>query len=814
MRLEHSLKSHEFARRIPVLAGLVLFCFATITYAQNPPAVMSTGNSGSAARVAALPGTPSGTPSGQLLLDRRAPIIKFDPTLKSNERNIVELSETDDARNARPVSSNVFQQSLPAAVVPNAETNYSTASPYQLREINQSNTPLRAIPVSSTKSAQIVQANEELRLRAPKVSRIPVPQSAPTTESGGLASTETLRTSDKPLGPPSLLPQRLEVPSLESEAMPELPPLLSDESRPTPELEALPSFNASELGTGNSAPQTSSENLKSEAGTSAGSIHFGDNNSQVSVPLNTMTPLQTPAPAAQPVPSIPKTTNHQFTSPTSEPISQNSALNKKASSAPSSLSRNAPAGIERLRMQTPRIQVSLNGPKELAVGSPQSYNVVVRNDDKINLGGLILRLDIPPGVATQSLPASHGKGEIEQAQDGTTMLTWSFENLEGGAEATLPLQVIAESPRNFAVAMEWTLLPISGSAGIEVLTPMLELALEGPNEVNFSEPNVFRLHIRNRGNAEASDVTVKLAAEHFGSSTTQIGRIAAGDQQTVDVELVFNEPGNIVIAAEASTAGNVAAASQVGVLVRQSVLEAMLEAPERAYHSAQVPYILTLKNSGDAIARNAKAVVTLPPDCTPSSLPPQAKIQNGNIVFDLNQIRPGQNAELPFSLAFAREGENQVSVHCVASTGAPVQCTAVTSVKAVTDLKLVVTDPVAPAPVNGEVEYELKVVNRGSKAAEQVSVVALFSKDIEPTRAEGHRSQIVTGQVRFQPINRIEPGQTVTLRVFAQASAAGTHRFRAEIRTSEPEVKLVQEQSTEYMESIRRTATSPGTVIR
>ncbi|MFO0942694.1 MAG: hypothetical protein U0930_18305, partial [Pirellulales bacterium] len=103
---------------------------------------------------------------------------------------------------------------------------------------------------------------------------------------------------------------------------------------------------------------------------------------------------------------------------------------------------------------------------------------------------------------------------------------------------------------------------------------------------------------------------------------------------------------------------------------------------------------------------------------------------------------------------------------------------------------------------------------RGSKAAEQVSVTALFSKDIEPTRAEGQRSQILTGQVRFQPITRVEPGQTITLRVFAQAAAAGMHRFRAEVRTAEADVKLVQEQSTEYMESVRRTASSPSNVIR
>lgn len=465
-------------------------------------------------------------------------------------------------------------------------------------------------------------------------------------------------------------------------------------------------------------------------------------------------------------------------------------------------------------MQSPRLQVALNGPPELSIGEAQTYTVTVHNEDKINLGGIILRLDIPPGVIAQPQKATHGQAEIERAADGTTMLTWSFENLEGNSDANLPLQVIAQVSRNFAVAMEWTILPMSANAGIDVLTPQLELALEGPSEVNFSEANVYRLHIRNRGNADAQNVAVKLSAQHFGSSATQIEKIAAGAQQTVDVELVFNEPGNITISAEASAAGNVASAAQVGVRVRQSVLEAALEAPEVVYHSSPTPYVLRVRNMGDAVAKTAKAVITLPADCTAQSLPPEATLQNGSIVWEFNQLRPGAISELAFKLSFAREGDNRVSVHCTSNSGAPVQCAAVTLVKAVSDLKLYVTDPVAPAPVNGEVEYELKLVNRGSKAAEQVSVVALFSKDIEPIRAEGQRSQILTGQVRFQPITRVEPGQTVTLRVFAQASAAGMHRFRAEVRTAEADVKLVQEQSTEYMESIRRTASSPSNVIR
>ncbi len=804
--------------------------------------VISTGSNGAKARISSQPTAP-------ILLDRNPSVSS-----RSEQSGRLELgnppdAESDSAGKVRPISSNFLQQTLPTAAQPSAPADYSTSSPYQLRSIGATaksgSEPLRVTPVSTASRVDLTSASssssEDLKANAPKVSRKPVPQSTqgkPNSTVGGQPSTSLeqpgrLGPSSEPKqlddtsDPPALQPSKRITPALPTKSQTELtlPGNAADIPVPTlPSLGSVPQLG-NEAG---DAPSLDLNRLPVLEGALPQSVSVPallppQSAAELKSPgasLSAASPdLELPSlnPSLQATPnqgSLPNLPGADSLPPALQPQASRQPNIAKPNSSTMMPTANRSAGIERIKMQSPRLQVALNGPPELSIGEAQTYTVTVHNEDKINLGGIILRLDIPPGVIAQPQKATHGQAEIERAADGTTMLTWSFENLEGNSDANLPLQVIAQVSRNFAVAMEWTILPMSANAGIDVLTPQLELALEGPSEVNFSEANVYRLHIRNRGNADAQNVAVKLSAQHFGSSATQIEKIAAGAQQTVDVELVFNEPGNITISAEANAAGNVASAAQVGVRVRQSVLEAALEAPEVVYHSSPTPYVLRVRNMGDAVAKTAKAVITLPADCTAQSLPPEATLQNGSIVWDFNQLRPGAISELAFKLSFAREGDNRVSVHCTSNSGAPVQCAAVTLVKAVSDLKLYVTDPVAPAPVNGEVEYELKLVNRGSKAAEQVSVVALFSKDIEPIRAEGQRSQILTGQVRFQPITRVEPGQTVTLRVFAQASAAGMHRFRAEVRTAEADVKLVQEQSTEYMESIRRTASSPSNVIR
>ncbi len=797
--------------------------------------VVSTGNN--------LRSKASTKPTGQLLLDRGAP---SSPELELGDPEPMRVESQVRSNPARQVAS--LQQTLPSAATPSNQPEYSTASPYQLRAVGTDSRatlaePLRVTPVSSSAKVDTTSTTattEELKASAPKVARKPVPQNARTTPSKPVENNSTFSTKSPvnsqpqknsqpqlPTDPPALLPLPssnktesatlpLDLPSLlpsatdssSASAFPQLPNLDGSQSVSVPTL--LPAPSEAEL------KSLDTKGANKSAPAAVGSLPSKTSSSTNNLDLNAL-------------PALPGSSTQLSDNSSNAPAIQGGEVkqpmvNRMAPPSANLPSANLPTGNrslgtertgnERIKMQSPRIQVTLNGPPQLSVGEANPYTLVVRNEDKINLAGIILRLDVPPGVVAQPQKATHGAAEIERAQDGTTMLTWTFENLEGNSEAVMPLQVVAQQPRNFAVAMEWTLLPMASNSGIDVLTPQLELALEGPNEVNFSEPNVFRLHVRNRGNADANDVAVKLSAEHYGSSATEIGKIAAGGQQTVDVELVFNEPGSIMIAAEAAAAGNVAAASQVNVRVRQSVLEAFLDAPEVVYHSSPTPYKLHVRNTGDAVAKNAKAVITLPPDCTAVELPADATLQNGSIVWDLAQLRPTSASELSFSLSFAREGDNRVSVHCTSTSGAPVQCASVTMVKAVSDLKLFVTDPIAPAPVNGEVQYELKLVNRGSKAAEQVSVIALFSKDIEPTRAEGQKSQILTGQVRFQPITRVEPGQTITLKVYAQAATAGMHRFRAEVRTAEADVKLVQEQSTEYMETIRRTASSPSTMVR
>lgn len=510
----------------------------------------------------------------------------------------------------------------------------------------------------------------------------------------------------------------------------------------------------------------------------------------------------TSAPLATQSPAISETQN-QLPMPTlpSAPTKSNSNVSEYAAAPTREISApTADAAVdERLRMQTPRVEVILNGPADLPVGMPADYEVIVRNQDRIDLNGLVLRLDVPPGVGINSLKPTHGELGAEKVEDGSTLLTWAFENLAAGREARAPVQLTASNARNFAVAMEWTLMPLSGAADVSVSAPRLELALEGPAEVRFGEANTYRLHLRNAGDATAKGVAVKLAAGPYGASTSEVGDIAAGASETVDIELTFNERGNIDIAAEATAVGNLFTKTGIQVVVRQPDLGISVQAPRIVYHGTATQYLVQVQNRGDADAADVAATVTLPAGASPVSLPEGAKSSGDTVTWSIGNVRAGETQEFGLAVNLTGEGENTLELQCVDRLGASAVGSATTVVQAVADLKLFVSDPVAPAPVGSEVVYELNLTNRGSKAANNVKVIAQFSEGIEPTRGEGYEHRVVPGQMFFEPIVSIGAGETIKLKVFAIASSEGTHRFRVDVRTDESEVRLVQEESTQYL---------------
>ncbi len=457
-----------------------------------------------------------------------------------------------------------------------------------------------------------------------------------------------------------------------------------------------------------------------------------------------------------------------------------------------------PAALRR-EMSLPGVRVTVNGQNSILVNDASRFEVIAKNEGAETLNGLIVRIAVPPHVSISDIAVTEGVALPENDNEGNTII-WELGQIAAGSYKTAVVSIKTLKAEHFALGVEWTVLPQNAEMQIEVQQPQLAIALEGPSEVTFGKPQLYRIRVRNTGNAEVKSVSVAMSAEPYGSNQSDIGDISAGSERIVEVELTFQQSGALPIVASASSeVSKVNARSAIDVQVRQSDLVATWFGPAEFYQGSLIDYELELTNVGSISALGTTCVVKLPPGTDTIAMPAGATRNGDNIKWDILKIDSHEKISIPFRLSMSKHGINQLYFAGTCSSSSEVKAEFKTNIDAIADLHLTVVDPVAPAPVGQPVVYEVVIANRGKKSANDVEVIAQFSDGIEPTRVDGHTGRIVPGQAIFNSIPSIAANDKLVLRIHAEASKPGVHRFRVEVKSKGSETDLLEEESTRYL---------------
>ncbi len=279
--------------------------------------------------------------------------------------------------------------------------------------------------------------------------------------------------------------------------------------------------------------------------------------------------------------------------------------------------------------------------------------------------------------------------------------------------------------------------------------------------------------------------------------TQRIGDIPAGKEAQFEVELTAQDLGDLKIHGLASGDLELRAESAKTIRVAAAQLEATLNGPELKYQNTSTTYNLKLQNTGAANSTNVVATLRIPSGVKYLGGIDGATVRGPMLRWEIGSLPPGAVRDYQFECKMTSTGDHMFAFDAKGSAAGQTSVALSTRVESIADLVLTINDPVAPAPIESEVYYEIVIRNRGSKEATDVRAIAQFSHGIEPQRVEGHTGEVLTGQVLFDPIQRIAAGQEVRLRLAAKADRAGHHRFRTEIRSGD--TVLVAEEATHYM---------------
>ena len=474
----------------------------------------------------------------------------------------------------------------------------------------------------------------------------------------------------------------------------------------------------------------------------------------------------------------------------SDPVAQDASLDEGSDSASS-------AGLIRITSSAPQISVRVNGPAAIVLGKAADYTVVVVNEGREAARDLHIRMSIPAGVDLMQSESNYGATR-RQEEGGADRLIWAIDEVPARSRMELTLKLVARESQPIDFQLDWIFRALTASSPITVLQPQLELTVAGPKDVLFGETITYLITLANPGNGDAENVVVKLGTSNNAPETIDVGTINAGQQKEVEVQLVASQAGIMKLRAVAQAAGDLNAEIVEEVTVRRAALEVAMSGPKVKYAATESVYEVRLSNTGNAAAEDVAAMVLLPPGSKLVSASDGGKAAGTGVNWRLGSLGPGAERSLQLVCELTAAGDNRVEVRLQGAGGITTSDSVITQVQSLADLKLLVNEPKGPRPLGEVVTYEIQISNRGTKAAEKVNVVVQFSEGVEPVSADGFKSEILAGQVVFNPISKIDAGQQVTLKVRAKSEKDGSHLFRVEVKCAEPETRLVSEGTTRF----------------
>jgi uncharacterized repeat protein (TIGR01451 family) len=398
----------------------------------------------------------------------------------------------------------------------------------------------------------------------------------------------------------------------------------------------------------------------------------------------------------------------------------------------------------------------------------------------------------PPVIPTKQQPGS-----------AAGVVQWKLGTLGPKGRERLTLRIIPRQSRPFDLAVRWEYKPVATQTLIEVQEPKLTLQLSGPREILFGKKEPFHLKLSNAGNGIAENIVLTLMPIGPGENvpaSQKIGALAPGEEKNLDVELTARQAGNLMIRIDARADGGIRAELAEKVLVRRAALKLNIDGPKVQFLGVAGNFTVRVRNPGTATAKNVRLELTLPVGAKYISGIDDAQFDPvaGKLNWTLESLVPEREQSFSLKCSLGTAGMSRVRIAASAEDELTASAEIMVRVESVANLTMEVKDPSGPVAVGEEAVYEVRIRNRGTKEAQSVEIMTYFSRGIEPTAAEGMKGRLGPGEIVFQPLASLGPGEEVVLKIRAKAEIAGNHVFRAEAHCKPLGTRLIREATNLY----------------
>jgi uncharacterized repeat protein (TIGR01451 family) len=447
--------------------------------------------------------------------------------------------------------------------------------------------------------------------------------------------------------------------------------------------------------------------------------------------------------------------------------------------------------------QVPMLELQKLAPEEVKVGKPARFEIKVKNIGRVAAQHIVVIDQIPRG--TKFLEAAP---PCVRGADG--MLRWQVGALGPGQETTIVLQLLPEQEGEIGSVAQ---VIFHSQAAVRTVStqPRVSIEHQVAERVLIGDQLKLTLAVSNRGSGATTNLVIEATLpESLGHPAGAeleypIGVLRPNETRRIELSLRAQRPGAAACQFAAREDSQTLAEDRVALDIVAPQLQVGVAGPKVRYLDRQATYSISVANPGTAAATNLEVIAYLPRGLKFLSAENQGQYdpQRHAVLWGLAELPSGVMGASQLVVVPAEPGEQRIRVEGKADLRLEHAFEQPVLVETLSEIQFSVADTADPIEVGSETTYEIKLQNRGSRAASQVRVAVEFPAELTPMGGDGPTAVAVRGQqLVIEPMARLAPNGQATYRVRARGAAKGDPRIRVLVASDESPTPVTKEEST------------------
>lgn len=447
--------------------------------------------------------------------------------------------------------------------------------------------------------------------------------------------------------------------------------------------------------------------------------------------------------------------------------------------------------------QSPSLTLEKSAAAEIQVGKPAKFRVTVRNTGTVPASGVNVFDKVPLGtrlLATKPQAATGAGG----------LLIWAVGTLQPGDEKTVEMQLMPEREGEIGSVATLT-FQAEASVRTVATKPDVTLDVSAPRSVLIGEKLTLKIKVANQGTGVASNIVLfnslppQVRHPQGNELEYDIGDLKPNETREINLTLTAASPGKVAKQITARGDGSVNAEAAIAFEVVSPSLKVTFDGPTLPYLERKAIYTFSVSNPGTAPAHEIELV---------SHLPQAIKFVSANnsgyydskthsVYWSLAELPEGEIGEVKLVTIPVEAGKHTLRVESKGKLDLSDSLQETIVVDGLSALFFEVVDLEDPVAVGGETGYEIRILNQGTKTANNIRLVALVPPQLRALSAEGPTQNTVEGgRVIFAPLQRLAPKADATYRIRVQGVVEGDQRLRVLVQSDEMNSPVTKEEST------------------